>query len=194
MSIPVCSCIRYSQTRACSALGVSVSAAKENERRVARAGSRGAHLKVGADGALGRNFNLHEGPLALEVVAEKLALLVLHLRDLRLDALAGLALDARLAHGVTRARAASCGSRIALVALLLCHVLIGRLGVRVLRLWLLLHLGRLCVGLVRGRLGGAALTAHCVECVLVERANRFKPRLLADGVRPRGCSGATPLG
>ena len=51
-------------------------------------GSR-AHLLVGVHRALRRNFDLHQGTVRLEVVAQQLALLVSHLRDLGLCASRG---------------------------------------------------------------------------------------------------------
>jgi hypothetical protein len=49
-------------------------------RRVSR-----SHLEVGADGALGGNLHLQQRAVpALQVVAQQLPFLVLHLRDLRL--------------------------------------------------------------------------------------------------------------
>ena len=124
----------------------------------------GAHLLVRADGALGWNFNLHQGSLRLEVLSEGLPLLVRHLRRLGLGAAlgrgGGLVLrDASLARGVPRARASARGRGVVLVLPRLRRVVIGRL--RLLRLGsLLLRLLSLGLGLVRGRLRGAALPAH----------------------------------
>ena len=126
----------------------------------------GAHLLVRADGALGWNFNLHQGSLRLEVLSEGLPLLVRHLRRLGLGAAlgrgGGLVLrDASLARGVPRARASARGRGVVLVLPRLRRVVIGRGRLRLLRLGsLLLRLLSLGLGLVRGRLRGAALPAH----------------------------------